>query len=585
MAVPKIKRALKSGWKKNVRKEKRLKGEEYVGFRNVIHPGRPLLPVPCADKNNHDCSSLITGDTRSIIYKEFRSLESLEKQRQFVLSHVEQTPKKRTTRNIVNSRKKFTNHYFLTVKGEKKVVCREFFMATINVTDAFIRGSLAKKTMEGFLESDKRGKHIPHNKLTDGQEAFIRNHILSFPAVESHYCRKNTNRRYLDSQLNISMMHRLYQEKCSTENQKSASLVKYRRIFKSYNLGFFKPKKDQCKKCLAFSNLSEDKKKEERPIYQEHLEKKDDARKCRDSDKAEAKENIKTLAFNFDMQAVLSTPKGPAGQIFYLRKLAVYNLTIYNLGSQDVCCYLWDEIQGNRGSNEISSCIFDYMMKQSSIITNVRMMSDGCGGQQKNSIFALMCLHAVINHRTLETIDHKFFQTGHTEMECDSIHSKIEKKSKFVPVYVPEGWAQLIRDARVNPRPFEVRTLTYKDIFDFKAFSSKYKVTIPWRNICWLHYEKNEPTKIFYKTSFRETNFKEIDLKKYKIRHQNIQQLEKAYQANLPISEAKFKDLQKMCQDGTIPAIHHPFYNSLSVNKKIRDKLPEPDFSEESEYE
>ena len=39
-------------------------------------------------------------------------------------------------------------------------------------------------------------------------------------------------------------------------------------------------------------------------------------------------------------------------------------------------------------------------------------------------------------------------------MECDSIHSNIEKKSKNIPVYIPEGWTQVIRTARKNPSPF-----------------------------------------------------------------------------------------------------------------------------------
>jgi hypothetical protein len=143
------------------------------------------------------------------------------------------------------------------------------------------------------------------------------------------------------------------------------------------------------------------------------------------------------LAFNFDVQAVLNTPKGPRGQIFYLRKLAVYNLTFFNLGDQDGVCYLWNETDGKRGAVEIASCVCDYVMTQLNIKL-VRMMSDGCGGQQKNTIFASICMALCQDHPNLESIDHKFFETGHSEMECDSIHSKIEKKSKYVPVYVPE---------------------------------------------------------------------------------------------------------------------------------------------------
>lgn len=71
-----------------------------------------------------------------------------------------------------------------------------------------------------------------------------------------------------------------------------------------------------------------------------------------------------------------------------MRKLAVYNLTVYNLGSQDVECYMWDETEGKRGSIKISTCIHTYIMAHHNI-KHVKMMSDGCGGQKKIIILAL----------------------------------------------------------------------------------------------------------------------------------------------------------------------------------------------------
>ncbi|XP_050315051.1 uncharacterized protein LOC126749406 isoform X2 [Anthonomus grandis grandis] len=283
-------------------------------------------------------------------------------------------------------------------------------------------------------------------------------------------------------------MYRMYKDVCRVKNVKTVTLEKYRSIFRENKLSFFVPKKDQCKTCLAQKNISEEDKNEKEATFKRHLEKKEAARKVRDDDKATAKENPHILAFNFDLQAVLTTPKGSAGQIFYLRKLAVYNLNIYNLANQDVRCYVWDETQA------------------------VRMMSDSCGGQQKNSIFAAMCLQLCANHPTLLTVDHQFFETGHTEMECDSIQSKIERKAKHVPVYTPDCWAQVIRDSRISPQPFVVKNFMFDDFLDFKTFSvdSYYFSKIPWRNVCFLHYEKGEPSKISYRTNFAE-EYKHVD--------------------------------------------------------------------------
>ncbi|CAG9826571.1 unnamed protein product [Diabrotica balteata] len=508
-------------WKKNVKKVKRLKGESYVGYRGIKVPSRPLLPAPCLNKQKHKCATLISEQNRIKIYNDFNNFTSNNDQRQFVSNHIEQKDKKRTTRGIENSRKNYTYVYSLTVDGIKLTVCREFFMATLNVTDAFMRSAINKRSSNGVLEKDKRGKHQPSNKLPQDVEEFIRNHILSFPAVESHYCRKSSTKKYLDSSLNISIMYRMYKELCSTKKDKTVSFEKYRQIFCEYNLGFFKPKKDQCRKCLTFKNMSEEQKIIEEEAYLQHLKRK-----------------------------------------MKLEKLAM------RTSNQDVMCYLWDETKGKRGSNEISSCVLDFVMSHSQIEA-VRMMSDGCGGQQKNAIFATMCIQLLAKHPSLKVIDHKFFETGHTEMECDSIHSKIEKKAKYVPVYTPEGWAQLIRDARITPSPFVVKYLTCDAFLDFKGFlnNSSFKLSeIPWRKLCCLQYIKeNNVIKVLYKVNFTD-DFIEVDYKKTRGRPKQAE-LQKAYQSDLPISEAKLKDLDKMCKDLTIPRGYHDFYGSL---KKIK---------------
>lgn len=581
---PNVKRVRnEKGWKKNIRKAKRVRGESYTGHRGIEKPARPLLPAPCLGKAKHKCVQLVDEENRQKIYADFRSLESIDDQRQFIKSHLEQSLKKRITRNIEHSRRTFTYKYFFTVGVSRHNVCREFFMATLNITDALLRSSLKKCSSNGFQEKDKRGKHEPSNKLPENDLRFIREHILSFPSVESHYCRASSKKKYLDPSLNLSIMHRMYKASCITKKMKPVTFEKYRQVFQGYNLGFFKPKKDQCRRCLVQNSLTEEEKIQREDEYKRHLERKDAAREARDEDKTTAKGNPQVLGFNFDLQAVLNTPKGSAGQIFYLRKLAVYNLTMYNLGNQKVKCYLWDETQGKRGANEIASCVYDFIMSHIEI-TEVRMMSDGCGGQQKNSVFSSMCMHLLRNHQSLQVIDHRFFETGHSEMECDSIHSKIERKAKYVPVYTPDGWAQLIRGARVSPEPFDVKNILFDEFFDFKGFSSSsLNFKIPWRSVCWLRYLKDEPSKLYYKTSFSE-DFAEVDCRKIRNRGRPITPIvKKAFSSELPISEAKKADLQKMCKDLTIPRAYHYFYESLKTSRDVRDNLPEPDIDEESQ--
>ncbi|CAH1107956.1 unnamed protein product [Psylliodes chrysocephalus] len=74
-------------------------------------------------------------------------------------------------------------------------------------------------------------------------------------------------------------------------------------------------------------------------------------------------------------------------------------------------------------------------------------------------------------------------------------------------------------------------------------------------------------------------------IQKKQVMTQKEEQPENAYQHTLFITNAKFANLAKMCEDGTIPAIHHHFYRGLKLDANKKDRLPEPKFDEESDYE
>lgn len=78
----------------------------------------------------------------------------------------------------------------------------------------------------------------------------IKMHIEMFPVVPSHYSRSETEIKYLNCDLNIKAMYRLYW--CDENNVPKAKESAYRNVFvNEYNLGFHRPKKDQCRLCVA----------------------------------------------------------------------------------------------------------------------------------------------------------------------------------------------------------------------------------------------------------------------------------------------------------------------------------------------
>ena len=84
---------------------------------------------------------------------------------------------------------------------------------------------------------------------------FVREHIKSFPAFESHYTRsQNPERKYLNSELNINKMFNLYLEKCAEINEIAVNEWTYRKIFKrDFKLYFHQPRKGTCERCDFFN--------------------------------------------------------------------------------------------------------------------------------------------------------------------------------------------------------------------------------------------------------------------------------------------------------------------------------------------
>lgn len=51
-----------------------------------------------------------------------------------------------------------------------------------------------------------------------------------------------------------------------------------------------------------------------------------------------------------------------------------------------------------------------------------------------------------VNSLNIPEINHKYLESGHSQMECDSVHAQI-KKSKYVDIYEPAGWNTAVRVA------------------------------------------------------------------------------------------------------------------------------------------
>ena len=98
-------------------------------------------------------------------------------------------------------------------------------------------------------------------------------------------------------------------------------------------------------------------------------------------------------------------------------------------------------------------------------------------------------------------IDHKFLESGHTQMEVDSIHSAVEHAKKCTNIYVTSQWDTVMQMAR-RSHPYVVIPMKYWDFEDLKTMTAshframkfdQHGKRINWLQIKWVRVTKDQP--------------------------------------------------------------------------------------------
>uniref|UniRef100_A0A1Y1N893 DUF7869 domain-containing protein n=1 Tax=Photinus pyralis TaxID=7054 RepID=A0A1Y1N893_PHOPY len=576
------------------RKEKRNLGQEYIARSGKIVPGKTMRELKiCRNK----CKEKFGDEVRIKLFKDFWAMASYNRRLQYIADLMD-VKEKSTTRircSETNKQRYRQNTivYYLQVNGVRFVVCKDCFMKTFDISKKFIEVTVAKKCSEssGVVTLDQRGKHENRKKIPDNDKEKAKDHILSIPMYESHYTRRQSSRKYLPSYYTLTSMYEAYKMKNPTNfiNRKM-----YEKIFHELNISIKKPKKDTCGTCdkmkMKISMCkSEDETAKLKEELSEHHLKADQGYSSKDRDKTFTKTSEDTKTITFDLQQCLPTPDLQSGESFYKRQLWTFNLTVHDCDNSQAYCYLWYESLAKRGGNEIGSCLYSFMTKDlNPRVKHLRMYSDCCPGQNRNSFISAACLSVLQQSENLEMIDHKFLIPGHTHMECDTDHSIIEKKKKKFcgKIEHPHDWAQLIRQAGAK-HPFLVTEMQQSDFFDFAGLFGRELVNrktdnennkVNWRQIRWLRYEKSKQS-FQYKLSFDEEEpFKTVNLEK---RGRSVADLvpKQAYSKPVPITSEKKQHLMDL-----LPYISQSlwdFYRNLTADKDLRDLLPDSSSDED----
>lgn len=109
--------------------------------------------------------------------------------------------------------KGFHTKYFVNINHNHIIpVCQKAFLSILQVTRAridFVTRSFAET---GNASVEKRDGDHTSQKFKTKNESVV-SFISSLTCSELHYCRLKTGRKYLPSELNISKLHKMYNEK------------------------------------------------------------------------------------------------------------------------------------------------------------------------------------------------------------------------------------------------------------------------------------------------------------------------------------------------------------------------------------
>lgn len=273
----------------------------------------------------------------------------------FIRSCVKTSPiaEKRSMYPILTNKSRHFNciYNFIDHNGISIEVCRDFFLKCLQIKPTRLYRALST-SLKNPTAIDQRGRQPSKNKTTQERRDDVMHFIDQIPAYESHYGRKQTERKYLCHTLNMKTLYGEYVRVMQLREKKPVKENIFRTIYHTeYNLSFKKRHTDNCKICdelnaqfnstvtLPAQKIRLEEEKANHLLLVEQ-------RNClfRSDIEAAMESNDRTAVLTFDFQKTLETPSISTSISFDKRQLWTYNLCIYDeivrKGNRALCLFL-----------------------------------------------------------------------------------------------------------------------------------------------------------------------------------------------------------------------------------------------------
>jgi len=292
--VDELNRKRQNEWQREQTKRNRMSGKNYLGYqrnemiqvsygiqRQERKMSETCQSIVCKKSSKRFCG-LFDEVQRLALFNTFWK-SSWDEKRTFVINTVITTQTKMSTTEEIFRRNISYKYHLRFEQLEQQQVCKKMYLNTLGLKESMVHNWL-KKSSHGLPTSKNNKTCTPqaeeneeepnptkkYNYSLEERKQTLTTWFEKLPKMPSHYCRKTTDRLYLEGPFESkSQIFELYVDYCKNLIQKPISKTFFSWFMKKKKFSIFRPRNDQCDLCISFKE-----KHVSQYIYEKHINEK-----------------------------------------------------------------------------------------------------------------------------------------------------------------------------------------------------------------------------------------------------------------------------------------------------------------------